>query len=93
MIDLDIALAAAAITVLLSTADITARFRELVRPIKVFDCPFCLSWWTSLALMATESLQYIWIRWPAIVCLANIGILLIHLAIATVANEEEDDNV
>lgn len=88
MVDIYLALATAAITVLLCTADITEGFRQSVRILKVFDCPFCTSWWVAFALMCRDlPLQDWWIRLPAIVCVANIAILLIHLSLTTVIDE------
>jgi hypothetical protein len=87
MTDIYLALATASICVLFCTASITAFIRRFTR---LFDCPFCLSWWVALGTILYQgNTQYVHIRWPAIVCLANVGILLIHLSMATMG--EPDD--
>lgn len=97
MIDLYLAMATAAVCVLFCTASITAKIRKWTRLLRVLECPFCFSWWVAALAIIYESggecftyWFYTPIRLCAIVCLANIGILLIHLSIATMNKEIED---
>jgi len=101
MIDLYLGLATAAIVVLFCTAYITSSIRYWLKPLGVLECPFCFSWWIAAAAILYETVLsgnagdlywlYSPIRLCAIVCIANVAILLIHLSMATVTTEEEDE--
>jgi len=95
VIDLYLAMATAAVCVLFCTSSIMGPVRQLAKPLRVLECPFCFSWWVAALAIIYESggecftyWLYTPIRWCAVVCLANIGILLIHLSMATI--EETD---
>lgn len=97
MVALSLSLAAAAFTVLICTASITAWPRNLIRKLPVLgemiECPFCTSWWVCGALVwDTFGAPYGW-EWvfcvAAVVTLTNIFILLIHLSMLTVAGDND----
>lgn len=85
-------MAAGAITVLFCTSHIgemVRRIAERLHPVagQLANCCFCTSWWVSIAMLEKFSL----VEWAATVAIANFTVLLIHLGIATVG--EEEDNV
>lgn len=84
-------LAAGAITVLLCTSHAGRWFRQTMSLFKFTDqlanCCFCMSWWISIAMLDKFSLS----QWAATVAVANITVLLIHMSMSTV--EEDDDAV
>lgn len=84
-------LAAGAITVLICTSKLFAPVRTRVERLNgyfgdLINCCFCTSWWVSIAMLERFSL----VQWAATVAIANITVLLIHLAAAT---EVEDGSI
>lgn len=85
-------LASGAITVLVCTSKICEPFRKraaLLHPYfrDLLVCHFCTSFWVSLAMLERFSI----VEWAATVALANITVLLIHLAAATVEDTDASE--
>lgn len=97
MVDLYVALAAAAIVALLTVAEITERWRTWLwnnqHSIgRIFDCPFCVSWYVCfiLAILTEEISWWQLIRIPALVTGCAIGVLLINLMMASIYGRDEE---
>lgn len=78
-------LAAGAITVLICTSGAGQWLRKKASVVHgklgdLVNCCFCTSVWVSCAMLDEFSL----VQWMATVTIANISVLLIHLASATV---------
>lgn len=95
MIDLFLVMAVAAITVVLTDSSIF----EWARPrLTVLNCSFCTSFWITLlgleychlTNLRYLDLKLLPIEWPALVCLANVFILLIRLSYLVVNNDPND---
>lgn len=84
-------LAAGAITVLICTSSAGEWIRNRASQLherlgSLFNCCFCTSWWVSIAMLEKFTL----VEWAATVAIANITVLLIHLGMATVGDEDND---
>lgn len=95
MYEIQIALAAASITVLLTEATLTERMRTWLfnnqHAIgKVLDCPFCTSWWVcGLLAVLTGGVHFdLLIRIPALVCLTMAGVYVIIKGIDSTYSQE-----
>lgn len=53
----------------------------------VMNCCFCCSWWVSVAMLNEFSLK----EWAATVAVANITVLLIHMALSTEGEQDALD--
>ena len=51
------------------------------------NCTFCTSWWISVAMLDKFTIK----EWAATVAVANITVLLIHLALSTEGEQDEMD--
>ena len=83
-------LAAGAVTVLFCSSHLGGYFRraaERLHPVagQLANCCFCTSWWVSIAMLENFSVT----QWAATVAIANFTVLLIHLGIATVGEDED----
>ena len=89
-------LAAGALCVLLCSSKVGEKVTDLfekvvpkcIRPgySYLVNCTFCTSWWISLAMLDNFTVK----EWAATVAVANITVLLIHLALSTEGREEDD---
>lgn len=83
-------LAAGAITVLICTSSAGEWVRRKLAAVpyvsQLINCCFCTSWWVSIAMLEKFTL----VEWAATVAIANITVLLIHLGIATVGEEQDE---
>ncbi len=91
-LDLYLGLAVGVACVLLCTASITDRLRrEIARVWTVLDCTFCTSIWLSLAAATTFQGEMPWIlRVGAVAAVANTAVLVIHMSISTVQEDENE---
>lgn len=74
-------LSAGTATVILCTSEIAEPLRERIR--KPLHCPFCTSFWASLAFDFSFTVL-------ATMAVANIAILLTHWSMTTYATSTED---
>ena len=83
-------LAAGALTVLICTSSAGEWIRRKSEAVpyvnQIINCCFCTSWWVSIAMLEKFTL----VEWAATVAVANITVLLIHLSVATVGDEDNE---
>ena len=83
-------LAAGALAVLLCTSSAGEWIRNLLgrvhtRVNQFMNCCFCATWWISIAMLENFTLT----EWAATVAVANITVLLIHMSLGSVQDEED----
>jgi len=89
ILDLYLAMATATLTVCISTAEIGHFLRKRFNPAGVLNCVFCTSIWVAAVLTSFTGFDSFWLRVPAIVAVSNVAILLIHLGMSIVGDEND----